>query len=154
MNLNELNNRAGRLSTNRKRKGRGPGSGNGKMAGRGSNGAKSRSGYSRRLYFEGGQMPLVRRLPKRGFNNSRFSTEMEVLNVSDLQRVFKDGDVVGPADFHKAGLVNRVDRGVKVLAKGEITIKLTVTATKFSGSAAEKIAKAGGTTKVSEESAS
>ncbi|MCA8939467.1 MAG: 50S ribosomal protein L15 [Planctomycetes bacterium] len=150
MNLTQLNNRAGKLSVARKRKGRGPGSGNGKMAGRGHKGAKSRAGYSRRLYFEGGQMPLIRRLPKRGFNNERFRTVFEVLNIADLERAFKDGQSVGPEDFLKAGLVNTIDNGVKVLAKGEIKIKLNVSANKFSKTAMEKIAAAGGSATVIE----
>ena len=127
----------------RKRVGRGPGSGTGKTAGRGHKGQKSRSGYSRRYGFEGGQMPLVRRIPKRGFVNI-FRVEYQVVNVEDLERIFADGDSVSPAELAEKGLVRRGAARVKVLANGEINKKLTVQAHKFSASARAKIEAAGG----------
>ncbi len=127
------------------RKGRGPGSEKGKTAGRGGKGASARTGFAQRFYFEGGQMPLVRRLPKHGFNNTIFRKENAVLNISQLN-VFDDGAVVGPDEFLKAGLINRLLDGVKVLGDGELSKKLTVRAHRFSGSARTKIAKAGGKT--------
>lgn len=145
MNLTSVSQKAGRITKDRKRKGRGPGSGNGKMAGLGHKGAKARSGYARRLYFEGGQMPMVRRLPKHGFNNSRFATEYAVLNVQDLEKAFESGASIGPEEMLAIGLINRQLDGVKVLAKGDITKKLTVSAHKFSEAAKAKIEAAGGT---------
>ncbi|MBP9891308.1 MAG: 50S ribosomal protein L15 [Planctomycetes bacterium] len=127
------------------RKGRGPGSEKGKTAGRGGKGASARTGFAHRYYFEGGQMPLVRRLPKHGFNNAIFRKENAVLNVSQLD-VFDDGATVGPDEFLAKGLINRILDGVKVLGDGEVKKKLTVRAHSFSGSAREKIAKAGGKT--------
>jgi large subunit ribosomal protein L15 len=127
----------------KKRVGRGPGSGNGKTAGRGNKGAQSRSGYSYKRGFEGGQMPLHRRVPKRGFNNI-FRTEYEVVNLDQLEARFDTGTTVTPETLRAAGLVNS-RQPVKVLARGEVTKALTVQAHKFSGKAAEKIAAAGGT---------
>ena len=129
---------------NRKRVGRGPGSGLGKTAGRGSKGAKSRSGFKRKRGFEGGQMPLHRRLPKRGFFNL-FRVDYDVVNVDDLANRFEAGTVVTPDLLRAERLVQR-GRLVKVLARGEIAVALTVKAHKFSGKAAEKIAAAGGST--------
>lgn len=131
----------------RKRVGRGPGSGNGKTAGRGHKGQKSRSGYSRRYGFEGGQMPLVRRIPKRGFHNI-FRVEFQVVNLRDLERVFADGDLVTPEALVEQGLVRGGKRPVKVLADGELSKKLTVQAHKFSASAKTAIEAAGGTCEV------
>ena len=131
----------------RKRVGRGPGSGNGKTAGRGHKGQKSRSGYSRRYGFEGGQMPLVRRIPKRGFTNI-FRVEFQVVNLRDLERVFADGDTVSPQEMIDKGLVRGGKRLVKVLADGELSKKLTVRAHKFSASARVGIEKAGGSCEV------
>jgi len=131
----------------RKRVGRGPGSGNGKTAGRGHKGQKSRSGYSRRYGFEGGQMPLVRRIPKRGFTNI-FRVEFQVVNLRDLERVFADGDTVSPEEMIEKGLVRAGKRLVKVLADGELSKKLTVRAHKFSASARVGIEKAGGSCEV------
>ena len=125
------------------RKGRGPGTGKGKTAGRGSQGAYQRTGTAQRFYFEGGQMPLVRRLPKVGFNNKIFRKDIVVLNVSALND-FKDGSSIGPEEFLKAGLINRVKDGVKVLGDGELTRKLTVKAHRFSASARQKIEAKGG----------
>ena len=131
----------------RKRVGRGPGSGSGKTAGRGHKGQKSRSGYSRRYGFEGGQMPLVRRIPKRGFTNI-FRVEFQVVNLRDLERVFADGDSVSPEEMVEKGLVRGGKRPVKVLANGDLSKKLTVRAHKFSASARVGIEKAGGSCEV------
>ena len=128
-----------------KRKGRGAASGNGKTAGYGHKGQKARSG-AKRPGFEGGQMPLARRLPKRGFNNI-FATVYTTIKVSDLDR-FEDGTVVDTAAMLKAGLIKKVNDGVKVLGNGEITKKLTVEAAAFTASAKEKIEKAGGKVEV------
>jgi large subunit ribosomal protein L15 len=127
----------------RKRIGRGPGSGLGKTAGRGHKGQKSRSGYSRRFGFEGGQMPLVRRIPKRGFTNN-FRVEFQVVNLRDLERVFADGDAVSPETLVANGLIRKGAKPVKILAAGELTKKLEVTAHKFSHAARERIEAAGG----------
>ncbi len=129
-----------------KRRGRGTATGQGKTGGRGMNGQKSRSGGGVRLGFEGGQMPLYRRLPKRGFTNP-FSKEYAEINVQDLNR-FEDGAVVDLEALVSAGAVKQVKDGVKVLGNGEITKKLTVKAEKFSKSAAEKIEAAGGKVEV------
>ena len=128
----------------KKRIGRGQGSGNGKTAGRGHKGAKSRSGFKRKRGFEGGQMPLHRRLPKRGFFNL-FRVEYEVVNLDTLADRFEVGTLVTPELLEARGLVSG-RRPVKVLARGELAKALTVRAHKFSGKAAEKIAAAGGTT--------
>lgn len=142
MSLNNLKPAAG-SKFNRKRVGRGPGSGNGKTAGRGNKGAQSRSGYSYKRGFEGGQMPLHRRVPKRGFTNV-FRTEYEVVNLDQIEARFDAGATVSPETLRAAGLVNS-RQPVKVLARGEVTKALTVQAHKFSGKAAEKIAAVGGT---------
>lgn len=131
----------------RKRIGRGPGSGTGKTAGRGHKGQKSRSGYSRRYGFEGGQMPLVRRIPKRGFYNV-FRVEYQVVNLRDLERVFADGDTVSVETLIEKGLTRRGKKPVKVLGDGELKKKLTVQAHKFSAAAKEGIEKAGGSCEV------
>lgn len=128
----------------RKRVGRGPGSGLGKTAGRGEKGQKSRSGYSRKIGFEGGQMPLHRRLPKRGFTNI-FKKEYHIINVSDLDERFDSGATVDEEALREAGLIKGSGTMVKVLGNGEISKKLTVKAEKFSATAREKIEKAGGT---------
>jgi large subunit ribosomal protein L15 len=127
---------------NRKRIGRGPGSGQGKTAGKGNKGAQSRSGYSQKRGFEGGQMPLHRRLPKRGFFNP-FRVEYAVVNLDDLAARFAAGAVVTPDVLRAERLVTTKQR-IKVLARGDIAVALTVSAHKFSGRAAEKIAAAGG----------
>ena len=131
----------------KKRVGRGQGSGQGKTAGRGHKGAKSRSGYKFKRGFEGGQMPLHRRVPKRGFHNP-FRVEYEVVNIDTLAERFDADTVVTPDLLREHGLLARGSRLVKVLARGEVTKKLTVRAHKFSGKAAEKIAAAGGATEV------
>ncbi len=128
---------------NPKRVGRGPGSGSGKTAGRGHKGAQSRSGYKQKRGFEGGQMPLHRRTPKRGFHNP-FRVEYAVVNLDALADRFDEGAVVTPEVLRERRLV-RVDGPVKVLGRGDIAKALTVRAHKFSGRAAEKIAAAGGT---------
>ena len=143
MSLNNLKPAAG-SKFERKRVGRGPGSGNGKTAGRGNKGAQSRSGYSYKRGFEGGQMPLHRRVPKRGFNNTDFRTEYEVVNLDQLEARFDAGTTITPDSLRAAGLVNARTARVKVLARGEVTKALTVQAHKFSGKAAEKLAAAGG----------
>lgn len=127
----------------KKRVGRGPGSGHGKTASRGEKGQKSRSGYSRMIGFEGGQMPLHRRLPKRGFTNI-FKKEYAVVNLSDLER-FDNGATVDEAALREAGLVKGRHDGVKVLGNGKLSKKLTVSARKFSESARKSIEAAGGT---------
>jgi len=144
MSLNNLKPAAGSKFA-RKRVGRGPGSGNGKTAGRGNKGAQSRSGYSYKRGFEGGQMPLHRRVPKRGFNNTDFRTEYEVVNLDQLEARFDAGATVTPEALRAAGLIGGREPRVKVLARGEVSKALTVQAHKFSGKAAEKIAAAGGT---------
>ncbi len=131
----------------KKRIGRGQGSGNGKTAGRGHKGAKSRSGYKFKRGFEGGQMPLHRRVPKRGFHNP-FRVEYEVVNLDTLAAKFDADAVVTPELLRERGLVGGGKRPVKILARGEVSKKLTVRAHKFSGKAAEKIAAAGGATEV------
>jgi large subunit ribosomal protein L15 len=127
----------------RKRVGRGPGSGHGKTASRGSKGAKSRSGFRFKRGFEGGQMPLHRRVPKRGFTNI-FRVEYAVVNLDTLAEVFEAGSAVTPELLRERGLVRASRAPIKVLGRGEISKALTIKAHKFSGSAAEKIAKAGG----------
>ena len=129
------------------RKGRGAGSGNGKTAGKGHKGQNARSGGGVRPGFEGGQLPLYRKLPKRGFNNFRFVMKYAVINVQSLNK-FNDGDVVDCAALLAAGIINNVFDGVKVLGEGELTKKLTVKAAVFSASAKEKIEAVGGKTEV------
>ena len=128
------------------RKGRGAGSGNGKTAGRGHKGQWARSGGGVRIGFEGGQMPLARRLPKRGFHNI-FAKRLEAINVSSLNK-FDDGAVVNVCDLLEKGILSKCEYGVKILGNGELTKKLTVRASAFSASAKEKIEKAGGTAEV------
>src|SRR4051812_43363681 len=131
----------------KKRVGRGPGSGHGKTASRGSKGAKSRSGFRFKRGFEGGQMPLHRRVPKRGFTNI-FRVEYAVVNLDQLELVFDAGSEVTPELLRERKIVRDSKAKIKVLGRGEISKKLTVRAHKFSGTAAEKIAAAGGTTEV------
>jgi large subunit ribosomal protein L15 len=128
----------------KKRIGRGQGSGNGKTAGRGHKGAKSRSGFKFKRGFEGGQMPLHRRVPKRGFHNP-FRVEYEVVNLDTLELRFEAGTVITPELLREHRLVPGGKAPVKILARGDIAKALTVRAHKFSGKAAEKIAAAGGT---------
>jgi large subunit ribosomal protein L15 len=126
----------------KKRLGRGPGSGHGKTSGRGEKGQKSRSGYASKRGFEGGQMPLHRRIPKRGFTNI-FKKEHAVVNLSDLER-FDNGATIDESTLRQAGLVKGQVDGVKILGNGNLSKKLTVHATKFSATAREKIEAAGG----------
>ena len=144
MKLHELTNLE---ATNRKRIGRGPGSGTGKTAGKGHKGQNARSGGGVRPGFEGGQLPLYRRLSKRGFNNYNFQTVYATVNVSDLER-FEEGTVVTVEELKKVGLVNKELDGVKVLGNGELSKKLTVKANKFSETAKQKIENVGGTIEV------
>jgi large subunit ribosomal protein L15 len=145
MNLHDLSPAEGSTQVG-KRKGRGPGSGNGKTAGRGHKGQKARSGGGVRVGFEGGQMPLVRRVPKRGFNNI-FAKPLEAVNVSALES-FDNGAEVGAAELLAAGIISKCEFGVKILGNGNITKKLTIKASAFSESAKEKIEAAGGKAEV------
>lgn len=145
MNLHELSPAPGSTHVG-KRKGRGAGSGNGKTAGRGHKGQGARSGGGVRVGFEGGQMPLVRRIPKRGFNNI-FAKPLEVINLTSLNK-FEDGATVNVCDLLEKGILSKCEYGVKVLGNGEISKKLTVCASAFSASAKEKIEKAGGKAEV------
>ena len=142
MKLNELRPADGSVQE-RYRKGRGPGSGNGKTAGKGHKGQNARSGGGVRPGFEGGQFPIYRQLPKRGFNNKRFATVYATVNVSDLNR-FEDGAIVDIQTLLDARVIRKSLDGLKVLGNGEITKKLTVKAAKFSAAAKEKIEAAGG----------
>ena len=141
MNLHDLSPVPGSTQV-AKRKGRGPGTGNGKTAGRGHKGQKARSGGGTRIGFEGGQMPLARRLPKRGFHNI-FAKPLEAINVSALEK-FEDGATVNVSDLLEKGILSKCENGVKILGNGAITKKLTVRANAFSASAKEKIVAAGG----------
>ena len=132
---------------NKKRVGRGHGTGQGTQAGRGHKGAQSRSGFKFKRGFEGGQMPLHRRIPKRGFHNP-FRVEYAVVNLDTLAERFEAGTVVTPELLRERGLVHGTSRQIKVLARGDIAKQLTVRAHKFSGKAAEKIAAAGGAAEV------
>jgi large subunit ribosomal protein L15 len=142
MDLNNLKPKKGSKHAP-KRVGRGPGSGHGKTAGRGEKGQKSRSGFSRQIGFEGGQMPLHRRLPKRGFTNI-FKKDLAVVNVSELER-FDNGATVDESVLRQNGLVKGHHDGIKILGDGKLTKKLTVHAAKFSESARKQIEAAGGT---------
>jgi large subunit ribosomal protein L15 len=133
----------------RKRVGRGPGSGLGKTSGRGEKGHKSRSGYSRKLGFEGGQMPLHRRVPKRGFTNARFRKEFTCVNIEQLE-VFDAGSIVTPDLLMKRGIIKKLKDGLKVLGDGALTKSLTVRAHKFSAKAQERITGVGGKAEVLE----
>lgn len=141
MKLHELVANEGAKQT-KKRLGRGPGSGLGKTSGKGQKGQKSRSGVSLGGVFEGGQLPLYRRIPKRGFSNAKFKIVYTVINLSDLN-IFEDGTVVTPVLLKETGLVRKELDGIKVLGNGELEKKLTIQANKFSASALEKIEKNG-----------
>ena len=142
MKLNDMTSAGNEIAY---RKGRGPGSGNGKTSGRGHKGQKARSGGGVRPGFEGGQMPLYRRLPKRGFNNKRFAPDYIIVNIADLEKF--EGTEVTAAALAEQGIITlpKVNDGIKILGNGDLTKKLDVKATKFSASAKEKIEKAGGT---------
>ena len=131
----------------RKRVGRGTGSGHGKTSGRGNKGQNSRSGGGVRPAYEGGQTPLYKRLPRRGFSNARFTKRYAIINVSDLNR-FKDGDVITPEVLKESGLVKKELCGIKVLGSGKLEKKLTVKANIFTNQAITKIEELGGTTEV------
>ena len=133
---------------NRKRVGRGPGSGMGKTSTRGEKGQKARSGVSIPAWFEGGQSPLYSRLPKRGFNNARFTKRFATINLSDLNKYFKDGDVVSPEVLKERGIIKKQLCGIKVLGTGDLEKKITVRAQRFSTNAVSKIESAGGKAEV------
>ena len=146
MKLHELSTVEG--STHRRKVvGRGPGSGHGKTSGRGEKGQKARSGGSVAPWFEGGQTPLYKRLPRRGFTNARFATRYAIVNVGDLNR-FKDGETVTPELLKESGLVKKELNGIKVLGNGTLEKKLTVKANVFTNAAIAKIEEMGGTTEV------
>ena len=146
MKLHELSPQEGSVQE-KFRKGRGPGSGNGKTAGKGHKGQNARSGGGVRPGFEGGQLPLYRKLPKRGFNNYRFGKKFAVINVQSLNK-FNDGDVVDCEALIACGIISAALDGVKVLGEGELAKKLTVKAAVFSATAKEKIEAVGGKTEV------
>ncbi|OXS52733.1 50S ribosomal protein L15 [Cohnella sp. CIP 111063] len=146
MKLHELSPNAGSKST-RKRVGRGAGSGLGKTSGRGHKGQNARSGGGVRPGFEGGQNPLYRRVPKRGFNNDRFATVFAIVNLDQLNR-FAAGTEVTPELLLSEGILKNPKDGIKILGNGDLNVQLTVKAHKFSQSAAEKIQAAGGKTEV------
>ena len=145
MKLHELKPAVG-ATTAEKRLGRGTGSGLGKTSGKGHKGAKARSGGGKRPGFEGGQMPLTMRLPKRGFTN-KWRTEYVAINVDRLE-VFEDGQVVSPVELIEMGIIKKIEDGVKIMGNGELTKKLTVQANKFTASAKEKIEAVGGKAEV------
>ncbi|MDO4356153.1 MAG: 50S ribosomal protein L15 [Clostridia bacterium] len=145
MKLHELKPAFG-STTAPKRLGRGIGSGLGKTSGKGHKGAKARSGGGKRPGFEGGQLTLIRRLPKRGFTN-KFRTEYVAINVDRLE-IFEDGMTVGPVELIEYGIIKKIDDGIKIMGNGELTKKLTVQAMKFTASAKEKIEAAGGKVEV------
>jgi large subunit ribosomal protein L15 len=146
MRLHNLKPRPG-SKHRRKRLGQGESSGRGKTAGRGGKGQTARSGSSIRIGFEGGQMPLIRRIPKRGFNNTRFATKYVAVNLSDLNQ-FDDGATVDEAALRSIGLANGPSDGVKILGTGELTKKLKISASAFSAAAKAKIEAKGGTVEV------
>ena len=145
MKLHDLKPAVG-ATTAPKRLGRGTGSGLGKTSGKGHKGAKARSGGGKRPGFEGGQMPLTMRLPKRGFTN-KWRTEYVAINVDRLE-VFEDGQVVSPVELIEMGIIKKIEDGVKIMGNGELTKKLTVRANKFTASAKEKIEAVGGKAEV------
>ena len=145
MKLHDLKPAVG-ATTAEKRLGRGIGSGLGKTSGKGHKGAKARSGGGKGPGFEGGQIPLMRRIPKRGFTN-KFRTEYVAINVDRLE-IFEDGQVVTPVELIEAGIIKNILDGVKIMGNGEITKKLTVKANKFTATAKEKIEAAGGKAEV------
>ena len=132
----------------RKRVGRGPGSGMGKTSTRGENGQKSRSGASIKPWFQGGQSPLYRRIPKRGFNNKNFAVRYATINLSDLNNFFNDGDVVTPEILFERRILKKGLNGVKVLGNGTLEKKLTIKANRFTSAAVTKINDAGGKAEV------
>lgn len=149
MNITEITTLAG-AHRKRRRVGRGRGSGSGKTCGRGHKGAGSRAGSVASSMSEGGQMPMFRRIPKRGFNNAQFARRFVVVNVSDLEQRFKAGDHVTPQSLVEAGLIRNARLPVKVLGNGSLSKKLVVDVAKYSQSAIEKINTAGGQAKSAE----
>ncbi len=149
MEIAEITKLAGRTKR-RRRLGHGQGSGRGKTCGRGHKGGGSRAGWKRRGLSEGGQMPIFRRLPKRGFNNAQYATRFNVINVGDLEERFDAGAHVTPEVLAAAGLIRRKGLAIKILGNGVLTKGLTVEAAKFSKQAAEKISAAGGEARVVE----
>lgn len=145
MKLHDLKPAVG-ATTAEKRLGRGTGSGLGKTSGKGHKGAKARSGGGKRPGFEGGQMPLTMRLPKRGFTN-KWRTEYVAINVDRLE-IFEDGQVVTPVELIEMGIIKKIEDGVKIMGNGELTKKLTVQANKFTATAKEKIEAVGGKAEV------
>ena len=143
MNLNQILSAAGK-SKSRKRVGRGTGSGHGKTSGRGHKGLGSRSGSGKRLGYEGGQNPAIARMPKRGFNNANFRKDYQIVNLSQLETCFEADSKIDAESLVEARLIDDSAKPIKVLGNGDVTKKLTVMVTKFSASAAEKIAAAGG----------
>ena len=143
MMIHEITEKVGRYKA-RKRVGHGQGSGRGKTCGRGHKGAGSRAGFKRRAYFEGGQMPFVRRIPKRGFSNAPFTRPYHIVNVRMLEQRFEDGAELNAHVLVEAGLIRDAKLPLKVLGEGELTKKINVTAAKFSASARAKIEAAGG----------
>jgi large subunit ribosomal protein L15 len=143
-----------RRNKGRKRVGRGVGTGRGKTCGRGHKGLGQRSGGGVRPLTEGGQMPLFRRIPKRGFTNAQFRTVYQVVNISDLARKYDDGARITPVELEASGLIHDAHQPVKILGDGEISKKLQVEATKFSKSAADKITNAGGKVQATGQTAS
>ena len=149
LSLNNLHPAKG--STHKKKRvGRGPGSGLGKTAGRGHKGQKSRSGYSSRPGFEGGQMPLQRRLPKRGFTNI-FKKEWIEISLAKIEENFNAGDEITPEVLHKRGLIKKAKHDLVILGTGEVSKSLTISAHRFTKTAKEKIENAGGTAKMIEK---
>ena len=146
MKLHELN--ALPEAKANKRLGRGPASGTGKTAGHGEKGQKARSGVSISAWFQGGQTPLYRRIPKRGFNNKNFETKYATINLSDLNKFFNDGDVVTPEVLKEKGIIKKQLAGIKVLANGKLEKKLTIKANRFSTIAVTKIENSGGKAEV------
>jgi|TARA_B100000959_G_scaffold285778_1_gene361699 large subunit ribosomal protein L15 len=150
MMIHEITEKAGKYKS-RKRIGRGHGSGSGKTSGRGHKGAHSRSGFSRRPAFEGGQMQYFRRIPKRGFTNADFKTVYHIVNLASLADRFKKGATVDATALVEAGLIRNFNNPVKILGQGDISIALNITADKFSASAVKKIEAAGGSASVIEK---
>ena len=150
MMIHEITEKVGKYKT-RKRIGRGHGSGAGKTSGRGHKGARSRSGFSRRPAFEGGQMQYFRRIPKRGFSNAEFKTIYHIVNIASLVDRFKKGATVDATTLVEAGLIRNFKNPVKILGQGDIDIALNITADKFSASAVTKIEAAGGNVTVIEK---
>jgi large subunit ribosomal protein L15 len=150
MMIHEITEKTGKYKS-RKRIGRGHGSGSGKTSGRGHKGAGSRSGYSRRPAFEGGQMQYFRRIPKRGFTNADFRTVYHIVNLAAIAERFKKGATVDATTLVEAGIIRNFKNPVKILGDGELSIAVNVTADKFSASAVQKIEAAGGSVTVIEK---